>query len=166
MSSDGCKPAEIDIVQSDDGDNSIQIGDFVLETCGVSTEGIPSVGEFAKMLTFLVWMSRNTPWWIGDVISWGERRYGDDLYNHADLDPWAIDQINRHAAVCRAVPQELRNRNLWYTHHREVCKLEPEKMTEFLDMAEEQVMSSADLRKSINGVSQKKKTPRKRKPKW
>lgn len=140
-------------------DNEIVIGDFVLGTCGAFTSGVPTLEEFSKMLSFLVWISRNQPWWIGDLITWGEQRFGDDFYNEADLDPWAVDQIERHAAVARAMPPEVRNKKLWFTHHREVCRLPREQAVAFLQKAEEQVLSSSDLR----GQIPKK---RKKKAKW
>ena len=142
-------------------ETSMRVGDFVLSAGGLKTIGMPDASEFSKMVSFLVWVSRNQPWWLGDVITWGEQRFGDELYNTIDIDQHAIDQITRCAGVARAMPPEARNKRLWFTHHREVCSLPRELAIQKLREAERQVMSSAELRKTIKKPVKKKRKKRK-----
>lgn len=160
------KATEGEIVTSDivyaGPESSMEVGDFVLEACGLKTKGMPTIEEFATMIRWLIWVSRNQPWWIGDAIVWGESRFGDAIYDAIDMDPHAVDQMIRCAGVARGMPPATRNKSLWFTHHREVCGLPKEVAAQKLAEAEEQVLSSAELRKRVK----KKSVRKKRKPKW
>ena len=143
-------------------DSVVEVGDFLLEAGGLKTKGMPTIEEFARMIRWLIWLSRNQPWWIGDAIVWGEQRFGDAIYDAIDLDPHAVDQMMRCSGVARSMPPETRNKSLWFTHHREVCGLPKEVAARKLAEAEEQVLSSAELRKQVKKSPVKKR----RKAKW
>ena len=127
----------------------IKLGSFTIKSTRLEIEGVPKLEEWEEVLKTLVWFSKNTPWWIGDLIKYGEARFGEGFYNAVEPDPTTADMIGRHAAVARAFPVSQRDKDLSWTHHREVVKLKPHERREVFQHAKKMGSSSGKMREVV-----------------
>lgn len=123
----------------------IRLGPFVLGPCGLEIEGVPDIDDWESILKVLLWMARNHPWWIGDLITFGEARFGEEFYSAIEPDPATVDMISRHAGVARAIKPSERRPGLSWSHHRNVVSLKPAVRQEVLEYAEENCIASGKM---------------------
>lgn len=84
-------------------------------------------------------------WWIADYLVFSESALGDRFYQLAEtlgLQPTTLMQYSR---VGRLVPKGVRRSTLRFSHHRAVCALEPAERDRWLNRAEREALSAADL---------------------
>jgi len=133
----------------------ITMGPFVLSPCGLEIAGVPDIEDWESMLKVLLWMARNHPWWIGDLITFGEARFGEDFYAAIDPDPATVDMISRHAGVARAIRPSERRKGLSWSHHRNVVSLNPAARKDILEYAEENCIASGKMNDVIKAFKQR-----------
>jgi len=91
-------------------------------------------------------MTRCSQWWLGDWIRYGTTRWGEKYKQAAKVTGYDVQTLRNIAYVAGQIPASRRRDNLTWSHHAEVCALEPEEQDRWLDLAAEQRMSVADLR--------------------
>lgn len=130
----------------------MKLGAFSLKTGGLEVEGVPPIEEWEELLATLIWFSRNHPWWIGDLVRFGEARFGQNFYNALVGDATVVDMISRHAGVAKQIPPSQRDRELSWTHHREVVKLNPKERQLVFEYAKRNGIASGKMRKAVEAV--------------
>ena len=100
-------------------------------------------------------------WLLGDWFNAGRRFLPNEVVGFANeaqsaaavaqLAGWTGATIHNYAWVCRQVPTSRRREVLSFGHHTEVAGLEPEEQTIWLDKAEVNGWSVADMRAAIGG---------------
>jgi hypothetical protein len=89
-------------------------------------------------------------WYIGDWWAAGQHRYGARAKAAAegifDKEFQAVADI---ASVCRAFESSRRREVLSFTHHREVAALPPEQADRLLTRAEDERLSTRELRREV-----------------
>ncbi|MAT51541.1 MAG: hypothetical protein CMK32_10200 [Porticoccaceae bacterium] len=130
----------------------LKIGPFVLRPTQLEMEGAPEGEDWENALNFLLWIARNHPWWIGDLVTYGEARFGEAFYNNIVPDPTTADMIGRHAAIARAFKASERWPELSWTHHREVVRLKPIARKEVLQYALDKGIASGKMRDAVRAV--------------
>lgn len=133
----------------------LKIGPFVLKKCGLEIEGVPEGEDWENGLNTLLWFARNTPWWIGDLVTYGEARFGEAFYTNIDPDPTTVDMIGRHAAIARAFRSEDRDPELSWTHHREVVSLPREARAEVFEYAKAKGIASGKMREAVRACKKR-----------
>jgi hypothetical protein len=91
-------------------------------------------------------MTRCSQWWLGDWIRYGTSRWGEKYKQAARVTGYDVQTLRNIAYVAGQIPASRRRDNLTWSHHAEVCALEPDEQERWLDLAAEQRMSVADLR--------------------
>lgn len=142
-------------MEDDNESPSLRIGPFALTNSQLIVDGVPEVEDWEKAMEFLLWVARSHPWWIGDLITFGEARLGQDFYQAIAPDPNTADMIGRHAAVAKKVRPSERFHSLSWTHHREVVKLPPAARKEVLQYALEKGIASGKMREAVRAVKQR-----------
>lgn len=135
----------------------LNIGPFALGQSQLEINGMPEPEDWERALEFLLWVARCHPWWIGDLITFGEARFGEEFYNAIAPDPNTADMIGRHAAVARKIRPSERFTNLSWTHHREVVKLNPAARKQVLQYALDKGIASGKMREAVRAVKQRLK---------
>ena len=90
--------------------------------------------------------------WAGDLILYGDRRWGNDCYQAIlDTTGRSAERIRGAMWVCQKVKPELRREGLSFSHHSEVAadKLDDSDRVLLLDKAEEMHLSVVDLRRLV-----------------
>lgn len=101
-------------------------------------------------------VSGSLNWIVGDVLNYGESRYGEKYAQAVDVMGWAVQRAKDACWVANKIPHERRNPNVSWTAHRHAAHLDPEQQTYWLNMAEETGCSSSELFQAIKEAGQGK----------
>lgn len=102
--------------------------------------------QYMAMAAMFSELHRRTAWYIGDLLNYGERAYGEK-YAQAE----AVTGLNRstlmnYASVCGQIPRSRRRADVNFSIHAEVAYLEPDEQKKWLDLAAERGWTREDLR--------------------
>lgn len=97
-------------------------------------------------------MSRCSRWWLGDWIRFGITRWGEKYKETARITGYDIKTLRNIAYVAEHVEASRRRDNLSWSHHAEVCPLEPDTQDRWLDLVATQGLSIADLRTELRAA--------------
>lgn len=101
--------------------------------------------KWTEIGSVLVKMEKGIMWALGDHWAYGELHYGERAYQAAALG-YAVSTLRTAARVAKRFPQGQRNPEVPWSHHREVSALPPKQAQELLEQAEEQNLSSHEVR--------------------
>lgn len=88
-------------------------------------------------------------WWLGDWWNYGEREYGEQASQAAEIgfrDPGSLSNI---AAVAARIELPRRRGNLSFSHHAEVAYLDRAAQDALLDQAEAEGWNRHDMRSAV-----------------
>jgi hypothetical protein len=91
-------------------------------------------------------MTRCSQWWLGDWIRFGTSRWGEKYKQAARITGYDVQTLRNIAYVAGQVEVSRRRDDLTWSHHAEVCALQPEEQDRWLEAAASGGMSVADLR--------------------
>lgn len=97
-------------------------------------------------------MTRCSQWWLGDWLRYGTLRWGEKYREAARITGYDIKTLRNIAYVSGQVDLSRRRDNLTWSHHAEVCSLEPDQQDRWLDFAAREGVSVADLRIEIRST--------------
>lgn len=103
-------------------------------------------------------------WWIGDLINFGEKLYGDRYVEAMEATGLAYETLTNYASVCRKVARSRRREQLRFGHHAEVASLEPLEQELWLDAALANDWTRIELRDRLR--SSKDAPAAVEQPKW
>ena len=126
----------------------ISIGDFDFLPAAVQVQGKPQLADWSGPLQFALWCQRASPWWIGDLLNAGDRRFGEAFSQVCD-GQISGDQLQRYESVARRVPARNRRPSLSWSAHAVVARLTAEQQNEMLAQAENHGWTSEELRKQV-----------------
>jgi hypothetical protein len=109
---------------------------FTYERFESALAGCAAIGDSAR-------------WWLGDLLVFGEARYGEEYAQALHASRLSERQLNRYRYVCQQIARSRRRENLSFSHHEEVAPLEPTEQNALLRRAEEQGLSVAELREVV-----------------
>lgn len=107
--------------------------------------------EWERVGNSLQQMQRSILWWVGDWLNFGDLKYGEKYAQAIEGTGYSYQALADAAYVCRNIDASLRREILTFSHHREVAKLEAGDQAMYLDIAEEEKLTTKELRKLING---------------
>ncbi len=93
----------------------MKVGPFLLLPAALSAEP-GSLSEWEYGAAQLVDMQKYVPWWLGDMVVFGEARWGDDFWQSIPLDA-SLSLLERCASVSRKYKPADRVSSLSWTHH-------------------------------------------------
>ncbi|MGN6256088.1 MAG: LmbU family transcriptional regulator [Solirubrobacterales bacterium] len=97
-------------------------------------------------------MTRCSQWWLGDWLRYGTVRWGEKYREAARITGYDVKTLRNIAYVSGQVDVSRRRDKLTWSHHAEVCSLEPEQQDRWLNFAEREGVSVADLRIEIRST--------------
>jgi len=101
---------------------------------------------------FLRSVNRSVMWYLGDMINYGEKKWGDKYTQAMDASNYDYDTCYRAAYVASKFPQDRRRADLSWNHHRALVDLGPERQDVLLEHASDEglsVQGLKDLRKDL-----------------
>lgn len=102
---------------------------------------------------------------LGDAMNYGENAYGEDYAQVIDttrgIMRLSAKSVENLAWLASRVPPENRRDDLTITHHEIVAALEPAEQTTWLDKAENEAMTTAELRKEVRAAHPPKRKQKK-----
>lgn len=91
-------------------------------------------------------MSRCSQWWLGDWVRYGNGRWGEKYKEASRITGYDVQSLRNMAYVAGRIEISRRRYNLTWSHHAEVTALDIEEQERWLELAEAERMSVADLR--------------------
>jgi hypothetical protein len=110
------------------------------------------VGTWVRVGHRLGAMDRCSRWLVGDWIRYGTARWGEKYKEISQITGYDVKTLRNIAYVSGQVDMSRRRDNLSWSHHAEVCALDPEQQDQWLDLAASQRMSVADLRIEVRSA--------------
>lgn len=103
-------------------------------------------------------------WWIGDLLNWGEKVFGETYAQAAELTGLTVETLRSYCYVCRAVAKRRRRASLSFGHHRLVAPLDPDDQTRWLDEAEKNAWARSAMEAAMRAAQEAPKPPEE--PAW
>jgi len=88
-------------------------------------------------------------WFLGDMILYGEKNYGERCYQAFDEFDYDITTLKHAAWVAGKFEPGRRRPLLSWSHHMEAAALDPQKADKWLEIAEREKYSRSDFRKAL-----------------
>ena len=134
--------------------------------CVFSERGliIPDGVEFGtveKLLGSMKIMSDSVQFWIGDALVYAERNYGEKYSQLLEATDYEYQSLKDMVWVASSISPDIRMKELTWSHHREVAKLNHEKQKEMLELAAKSNLTVSELRAIINHRTKDDNKPKK-----
>jgi len=94
-------------------------------------------------------IGRCSQWWIGDWIRYGTARWGEKYAEAARVTGYDVASLRNMAWVAAQFDLSLRSDKLTWSHHVLLAPLEPDEQRRWLEQAQDQRLSVADLRTEL-----------------
>lgn len=130
-------------------ENKLSLGKFYFDKTGLTVNGNPTFEEWQNCGEFLKQAEKSVQFWIGDWLNYGERKYGETYSQAMDQTGQEYQTVANQKYVSSKVEISLRRENLTFGHHALVAPMLPKEQSEWLDKAEKENLSIADLRHEI-----------------
>lgn len=126
-----------------------QHGPFDLIATGAIATREVSVREWLDALAWCRQVERASPFWIGDLLAYGERQYGETYTQALDATEYAYGTLANAMYVAKHVAPSRRRENLTFSHHQEVAALPPAEQDHWLARAEAEGFTVRQLRERV-----------------
>jgi len=116
---------------------------------------MPDGMEFAtveKMLRGMKTASDSLRFWLGDLLIYAERNFGEMYSQLLDESDFAYQSLKDMMWVASKIAPVVRRNDTTWSHHREVAKFDITKQREWLARAVEENMTVTQLKDAINKV--------------
>jgi hypothetical protein len=94
----------------------LKIGPFILLQGCLVVDGICHPEAWEEAAERMFELQRYIPWYIGDMINFGEAQWGDDVYQALPIDI-SEEMATRLSGVAKKYPPNERFASLSWTHH-------------------------------------------------
>jgi len=115
------------------------------------------IKSWSVLVAHLGRLEASIPWWLGDVLVFGEHTYGSKYAEVVEATGYAIQTLKNYAWVARSVPVENRDPQLPWRLHREVARLNPRAQREWLDRVRAKGWTTDDLRRELAAAKHREK---------
>jgi len=126
----------------------ISLGKFRFDATSMTVNGKPPLEDWAGPMQFALWCQRASPWWIGDLLNWGDAHFGE-AFSQVCEGSVSGDQLQRYESVARRVPPKNRCPDLSWSAHAAVARLSDEDQRVMLRRAAKHGWTSDQLRKQV-----------------
>lgn len=107
--------------------------------------------DFLEALRVSATRHRSATWWLGDLLAYGEKAWGN-YGEMAAATGFAVGSLKNMASVSRSVPPEMREPGLPWRTHKVVAPLKPDEQREWLGLALAKGIKSDDLARAIKAT--------------
>ncbi len=132
---------------------------FRLQARSLVPVGRPTREQWSERLDYLMHLEQHLHFWIGDLLAYGERRWGTtyaDMVEETGYDPGTLRNLRW---VATRVDVAQRRENLTFAHHQEVARLSPAQQEAVLALSEAQGLTRDGVRKEAYRVTESGRPP-------
>lgn len=139
-----------------DKDGCMKTGPFILSECQLLID--PSQGNqiesWQEACNQVALIHRSAPWWVGDMVNYGEARWGDDFYAVApESSSLSFAAMERCAAVASRYQPGSRQVSLSWYHHQIALRVKDERVRRaVLSHASESAMDTQAFSRFISSL--------------
>lgn len=126
---------------------------LVGDTGYVLPEGL-SYEDWASEGPTLVWMAQSAPWWLGDWLRYGERRWPDVYAQAVEASGLSVQTLQNYQWVADRIPPAERVQEVPFSHHRAVAALEPAQRSGLLERARDEHMTEGEVRGRVRQIKE------------
>lgn len=113
----------------------------------------PTFDEWKHILAFKLAMRDSCQWWIGDLLNFGERKYGEAYAQAIEITGNEYKTLANAASVCARFEFSRRRENLSYGHHEAVAYIDHRDGDRLLIQAERENWTRQDLRDAVSRLN-------------
>jgi hypothetical protein len=138
--------------------------------CKFTPEGLVidkaiSLPEWMDLMSILKSVVDRGQFWLGDAMRFGVGKFGEKAYQIAEATHREYGTLANYQSVATHVPPENRNKNLSFSHHQAIAKLDVKDQKKYLDLAEKKKLSVSKLREVVDeDFPSKRKSSKPKKP--
>lgn len=129
---------------------------FGYEECYLVVRGEPTIEDWRVAVDNLARVGRNSQWWLGDLLLYGEFRWGECVYQYIESEYGIDAQTAANAKfVASRFPPASRRRELTWSHYAELAGLAgtaPEQAAQIADEAAREGLSTRDVRERVRAT--------------
>jgi hypothetical protein len=105
----------------------LRLGKFRFDAQGMHVEGNPTLEEWGAGMQALQTMERGIQFFVGDMINWGQERFGEHAAQWVDARDWKEETVRAYTWVAKKVAPEDRmlDAGVPFAHHMAVATLPP-----------------------------------------
>ncbi len=141
------------------GREPIVYSSFRLEERGLTPVGTPTREQWSECLDYLMHLEKHIHFWIGDLLAYGERRWGEmysEMIERTGYEPRTLRTLKW---VASSVDVSRRREGLSFAHHQEAAGLSPEQQDVILDLSERGGWTREMVRHAINRLTYERERP-------
>lgn len=134
-----------------DGEVIAEHGPFFLTATGaiVAEGAIVTFEEWEEALKWSRDVEQSAGFWIGDLLNYGEAKYGEKYSQALEATPFAEKTLRNAASVANKIAPAQRRADVPYSHHVEVAKLPPAEQEVMLAKVADEGLTVLQLREQI-----------------
>jgi len=130
----------------------IALPGFTLTSVGAVVVGKPSFEEWQAAMQFAKRVESGVMFWIGDLLVHGYANYGEIASQEDGDGKYSKQTLYKAKSVAERVDICIRMQNLAWEHHQIVAPLPPRQQTRWLQKADKDGWSVAELRKQMRAA--------------
>lgn len=132
---------------------------------GLIITGELSYDDWLKAAEFYQFLRSRTQWIIGDILRYGESRYGDKYSQAVDEHGKSQSRLSTYVYICNRFDIDRRRPELSFDHHAECGSLDPREADRVLLEAIKLRWSKQDVREEVAKINERNGVPKRgRKP--
>lgn len=105
--------------------------------------------EFEYLMRGLGGEAKMVPWLVGDALVEGEKRFGEEWVQLAEMSGLSISTLRQYYWVAKSVPSHRRVEGVDFSIHRLVAKFEAAIQSKYLKLARRDGMNSRQVREQM-----------------
>lgn len=146
------------------------VGRIIAEHIKPTLTGLVITGELScedwlKAAEFYQFLRSRTQWIIGDILRYGESRYGEKYAQAVDDHGKSSSRLATYVYVCNRFEIERRRPELSFDHHAECASLDPREADRVLLEAIKMRWTKQDVREEVAKINERNGVPKRgRKP--
>ena len=121
--------------------------------------GTPTQEQWAECLDYLLHMGRRIHWWIGDLLVYGERRWGEMYGEMIEGTGYDYATLRVFKWVASQIESSRRLDDLSFAHHQEAAGLAPDQQDAILTQAAREGWTREMVRHAVNRLAYETERP-------
>jgi hypothetical protein len=123
--------------------------DVSLSPTSLTVVGELDYERWEQIVNQLMVTEAAAPWWLGDLLRYGEAAHGEKYAQAVEMTGRSVATLTNWMWVAERYPPSKRRADVSWSIHREIAPLPPEDREKWLDAAENESWTKAELRRQI-----------------
>jgi DNA methylase len=132
---------------------------FRFDERGLEPVGTPTREQWSECLDYLMHVGRRIHFWIGDLLVYGERRWGEMYVEMIERTGYEIRTLRTLKWVAGQIDVSRRRDDLSFAHHQEAAGLSPDQQDAILARAALEGWTREMVRHAVNRLTYESERP-------